>query len=196
MGSSNRFQFVQMRAAAIAKTRRHLKQQRSNPLSGRLLAEQQHPSARTIQLRQGALQQFVLQLAMLAGKAVKGRTGKDAQFRVRQCRDAIGAFFAERATDEIGRKDNADNLLASVRRADGKLEYAADDIGDDQRLIAFPDDGLAALHRLFAAQTTQCLQFLRREAGAYCLIADNAFGAVFHAGSVAIYSADRNRCSL
>src|SRR3546814_20452039 len=70
---------------------------------------------------------------------------EDADLGIGHRGHAVGAFLAERAADEIGRKDDADDLLAPVGGRDDQLQHALQHIGDDRGVIALPQQGMARL---------------------------------------------------
>ena len=132
---------------------------------------------RAIEIVERALQQSMLQLGMLAGKAVKGAAGEEAQARVGERRDAVRRAAAEGATDEVGRIDHADNLLAPVAGRGRQFERAVDHIGDDGGVVAFPHHRLSRRDRDAPAQAI--------ERAALILFQRSADGAVAHLAALA-----------
>ena len=120
------------------KSGRQVEQEGRHALFRRHPAEQQHPFARPVQLGQRALQQLVLKLGMFAREAVEIGAAEDADQHIGQRLDRIGGRLAERATDEIGGKGEAEDLLLAVGGAGRELQHPFHDIGDDDRIIPLP----------------------------------------------------------
>jgi hypothetical protein len=93
--------------------------------------------------------------------------------------------MAKGPSNKILRKNNPDNLLPAIGQAHRNLEYALDDIGDDNNVITLPKYSLALENLLPSAQPTQKLKLVGFEPGANCTVTYNALGAIFHMFSVA-----------
>jgi hypothetical protein len=94
--------------------------------------------------------------------------------------------------DKIRGEDKADNLFAPIRNAHGHFKDAFDDIGDDNRIIAFPNNRLSLHHALLSAKLPQRIKFIGFEAGANCTVTHNALGAVLHDASLDLARAAGN----
>src|SRR3546814_13540381 len=65
---------------------------------------------------------------------------------------AVRTFLAKRAADEIGRKNDSDDLFATIGGCDDQLEHAVEDIGNDRCVVAFPQQGLPGLDAVIPAE--------------------------------------------
>jgi hypothetical protein len=94
--------------------------------------------------------------------------------------------------DKIRGEDKADNLFAPIRNAHGDFKDAFDDVGNHNRIIAFPNNRLSLGHALLAAKLPQRIKLIGFEAGANCTVPYNALGAVLHNPSLALARAAGN----
>lgn len=106
------------------------------------------------------------------------------------------AARAEGTADEIGRVDNADNLFAPVAGAGGQLEYALDDIGDEQGIIALPHQSLTGGDGPRPADAVQRSDFLGIQHRTNGAIADEAGVAGAHAAGLAAGLSESKQMAL
>src|SRR3546814_1452758 len=105
-------------------------------------------------------------LGVCAREIVEAFAVEDADLGIGHRGHAVGAFLAERAADEIGRKDDADDLLAPVGGRDDQLQHALQHIGDDRGVIALPQQGMARLDAMIPSEFAEQRQFVGIEAWA------------------------------
>ena len=128
-----------------------------------------------------AAEQFLLEVGVIARKFVEITAIEDAHFRIGHRGDAVRAFLAERAADEIRRKNDADDLLAPVGGRDDQFEHAFEDIGDHRCVVAFPEQRLARLDALLAPHLAEQQQLLGIEARTDRAVSHDAGCTVGHA---------------
>src|SRR3546814_15617971 len=102
---------------------------------------------------------------------------------------AVRTFLAKRAADEIGRKNDSDDLFATIGGCDDQLEHAVEDIGNDRCVVAFPQQGLPGLDAVIPAEFAEQRQFLGIEACADRPVTDDAGGTVGNPSALSDYAA-------
>ena len=132
-------------AALGRKAIRHVEQECRELLLCIHPSEQEHPAPRPVELRERAFEQFVFEPRMFARKAVEVGPLECAHQGRGKRLDAIGSGGAERATHEIARISEAEDLFFAVARLRGQFEEAIDHVGDHDRLVAFPEQLLARI---------------------------------------------------
>ena len=167
-------------AILLDQPRGHIEQEVRELLGRRHPAEQQQPAPGAIQLGERAFQQLVLQLGMRAGEAVEIAAGEGAYMRIRQRGDIMLGARAERTSDEIGRIDHAHDLLPSIGERSRELEHAIDDIGDQERILAFPHQGLPRHQLVMTSHFTQQRDFIHIQRGTNRTVADDTGRTMIH----------------
>mgnify|MGYP006179973573 CR=1 FL=1 len=94
--------------------------------------------------------------------------------------------------DKIRGEDKADNLFAAIRNAHRNFQDTFDDIGDNNGIVAFPNDSLSLFYTLPSAKLAQRIKLIGFEAGTNCTVTYNALGAVLHDPSLALAHASGN----
>ena len=116
----------------------------------------------------------MLERRVLAGKAVEIGAGEHAHPGIGQRGYRMAGRRAEGAADEIGRIDDADDLLPAIVGAGRELEDALDHIGHQDGVVAFPDQRLASFERLAPPDPVEPFELRGIERAANRLLAHGA----------------------
>ena len=102
-----------------------------------------------IEFIERTFEKAMLEFGIVARQPLEGILGKDADFEIARGFGEIGIAAAKGAAQEIGRKQQSDDLLAPVGGGLGQLDRAGNDIGKERGWLLIRHDDLAG--RYFAA---------------------------------------------
>lgn len=127
----------------------------------------------------------MLQFGMLPRELVECRTVEDAHFGVAQRGYAVGAFLAEWPADEIGWKNDTDNLFTAVCGRNAEFKNTGNDICYNERVISLPNKRLPPLYGLLAAFLAESQKFIGAQPRTNGPVTYNTLRTIAHIGWVA-----------
>jgi hypothetical protein len=93
-------------------------------------------------------------------------------------------FLPEWPANEVGWEGYPDDLFMPVRYAHRNFQDNGHDIGDDNGVVTFPYQRLAAHHALLSPKSAQRIEFIMRQSGAYCAVSNDALGTDLHSAAL------------